>query len=122
MLISSLTAADEPWRAPAMARTRRNPLPASSASLGAALFAANCAACHGVGGHGDGMAAAALNPAPRDLTSLPVQRETDGALFWKLTNGRGAMPAWPWLSERERWSLVWAIRELARASGAASPR
>lgn len=122
MLIASLTAADEAWRAPVTARSRRNPLPASSANMGAALFAANCAACHGAGGRGDGMAAAALNPAPRDLTSLPVQRETDGALFWKITNGRGAMPAWPWLSERERWSLVWAIRDLARASGVASPR
>jgi len=26
------------------------------------------------------------------------------------------MPAWPWLPERERWALVWMIRELGRAA------
>lgn len=121
-LSAALADSNEPWRAPASARSRRNPLPASASPAGATLFAANCAACHGPGGRGDGLSAAALNPPPRDLTSAAVQRESDGALFWKITQGRGAMPAWPWLSERERWSLVWALRELARQAAAPSPR
>jgi len=33
------------------------------------LFAVNCASCHGNAGKGDGPAAAALNPKPRDFTS-----------------------------------------------------
>src|SRR5512145_36836 len=33
------------------------------------LFAVNCASCHGVGGGGDGPAAAALNPKPRNFVS-----------------------------------------------------
>ena len=36
---------------------------------GKSLFAVNCASCHGTGGHGDGAAAMALNPKPRDFTS-----------------------------------------------------
>jgi len=39
-----------------------------NAEKGKALFAQNCAACHGTAGKGDGAAAAALNPKPRDLT------------------------------------------------------
>ena len=35
---------------------------------GEGLFAQNCASCHGPAGRGDGPAAAALNPKPRDLT------------------------------------------------------
>lgn len=39
-----------------------------NAEKGKALFAQNCAACHGAAGKGDGAAAAALSPKPRDLT------------------------------------------------------
>ena len=108
--------AEEPWRVPASARARRNPLPSSAAAAGLTLFAAYCVPCHGAAGRGDGLAAAALNPRPRDLTSPSVQGEFDGALFFKITRGRGAMPAWLWLSERERWALVWAMRNLGSAS------
>lgn len=116
----SMGRAQEPWRAPQQARARRNPLQRSAADVGAQLFAANCATCHGAAGRGDGLAAAALSPRPRDLTSSVVQSEPDGALFWKITRGRGAMPAWPWLPERERWALVWTIRELGRAASSGS--
>ena len=35
---------------------------------GKGLFDKNCASCHGAGGKGDGAAAAALNPKPKDLS------------------------------------------------------
>lgn len=35
---------------------------------GKAAFMINCASCHGTTGHGDGSAAAALNPKPRNFT------------------------------------------------------
>ncbi len=35
---------------------------------GKSAFAINCASCHGTSGHGDGPAAAALNPKPRNFT------------------------------------------------------
>ena len=38
------------------------------AEKGKAQFVQNCAVCHGQAGKGDGAAAAALNPKPRDLT------------------------------------------------------
>src|SRR5574341_1503350 len=39
-----------------------------NAEKGTAQFVQNCAPCHGQAGKGDGAAAAALNPKPRDLT------------------------------------------------------
>ena len=73
----------------------------------------NCVSCHGTKGKGDGVAAVALNPKPADWTSAKVQDETDGELFWKITNGRGAMPAWRHLPESDRWALLRYIRTLA---------
>ena len=40
----------------------------SGPSSGAAVFAANCATCHGDAGRGDGPAATGLEPPPADLT------------------------------------------------------
>ena len=44
---------------------------------GRALFAENCAVCHGEGGRGDGPAAGGFTPPPTDLTLL--SRSNDGA-------------------------------------------
>ena len=40
---------------------------------GAALYADNCAICHGPGGRGDGPLAAGLDPAPADLTRIAAR-------------------------------------------------
>ena len=59
------------------------------------------------------MAAAALPPPkPADWTSAKVQSQTDGELFWKMSEGRSAMPPWKSLPEKDRWELVNYIRTL----------
>ncbi|MDR9486304.1 MULTISPECIES: c-type cytochrome [Sediminimonas] len=40
---------------------------------GAALYAKNCALCHGPAGRGDGPMAAGLSPAPADLTRIAAR-------------------------------------------------
>ena len=78
--------------------------------------------CHGASGKGDGAAAAALPPPkPADWTSAKVQAETDGELFWKITNGRGAMPPWKHLPEKDRWELVNYIRTLEEVATPVDP-
>lgn len=102
------------WEAPAAEKTRKNPLPpgADAVAKGKQAAQLNCVACHGTGGKGDGAAAAALNPKPADWTSPAVQADSDGDLFWKISNGRGAMPPWKHLPEAERWAIVQYIRSL----------
>ncbi len=102
------------WVAPAGEKDRKNPLPADAQTIaqGKKVAEVNCVSCHGAKGKGDGAAAVALNPKPADWTSAKVQAESDGEIFWKISTGRGAMPAWNFLPERDRWALVRYIRSL----------
>lgn len=106
-----------PWVSPKLAQGVKNPVTANPAALaeGKALYATNCSPCHGDKGKGNGPAAQALNPKPADHTSAAVQSETDGSLFWKLTEGRSPMPSYKAvLSDKQRWELVDYIRTLAK--------
>ncbi len=101
------------WKAPADAKKVKNPVK----GVGSAKknVETNCVACHGPGGKGDGPAAAALPPPkPADWTSARVQSESDGELFWKISNGRGAMPPWKHLPEKDRWEIINYIRTLKK--------
>ncbi|MCB1069586.1 MAG: c-type cytochrome [Verrucomicrobia bacterium] len=58
------------------------------AEKGAATFKLYCAACHGETGHGDGLAAAALNPKPRNLTDKAyMDTLTDEHIFKVIKEG-----------------------------------
>jgi len=102
------------WVAPAGEKDKKNPLPTNAETIaqGKKVADVNCVSCHGAKGKGDGAAAVALNPKPADWTSAKVQVESDGEIFWKISTGRGAMPAWNFLPERDRWALVRYIRSL----------
>jgi mono/diheme cytochrome c family protein len=77
------------------------------------LFQSNCMPCHGEGGKGDGPVGASLTPRPYNLTIRKVENETDGALFWRITNGHLSMPTFKnTLTAMERWQLVNYIRTL----------
>ena len=104
------------WQAPPEAKTLKNPVPKSDKVIaqGKKLAEANCVPCHGAGGKGDGPAAAALPVKPANWTSAAVQSETDGEIFWKISNGRGPMPPWKHLPENDRWALVYFLRTLKK--------
>lgn len=105
------------WVAPAQSASVANPVPATKDAVarGQSLFRANCEMCHGQHGRGDGMIAASLPVHPADLTSDAVQAQTDGALFWKMTEGRGPMPsARATVPDAGRWALVDYIRTLKK--------
>ncbi len=82
---------------------------------GAASFARNCASCHGAGGAGDGVAAAALNPKPRNLVTEALKNGAKPAQIFE-TLGKGvpgsAMIAFKHLPEEERWALAYHVAEL----------
>lgn len=100
------------WKAPASASGLANPV--SGAGGAAKAIETSCASCHGTGGKGDGPASAALPSKPADWTSDAVQKQTDGELYWKISTGRGPMPPWKHLPEKDRWEMVNYIRSLKR--------
>ena len=68
-------------------------LPAHLAELGARVYAANCAQCHGAEGDGRGSAADALPMAPTDFRA---QRPTLNQSLQVLRNGVDGTPMAPW--------------------------
>ena len=101
---------DATWHPPAAAIARENPLASRPelAAGGRKLFQKNCAECHGSNGSGMETKHSA------DLQLPVVQQQTDGTLFWKITNGnaRKGMPSFSKLPEQQRWQLVLYIRTL----------
>jgi mono/diheme cytochrome c family protein len=104
---------DPMWRAPDDAARKVNPLAnrPGTAAGGKKLFLRNCAECHG-----DGSGIEKKHSA--DLQLPVVQDQSDGTIFWKITNGntgRG-MPSFSKLPELERWQLVLYLRTLKPVS------
>ncbi len=115
-LTSALALAESPdWKAPPSAANRPNPVPvnANTIALGQKLYVGNCLTCHGPSGRGDGPGGAALEKKPADLSARIKAGETDGALFWKISEGRSPMISWKSLSETQRWELVNYIKTFA---------
>jgi mono/diheme cytochrome c family protein len=107
-------AQDPNWKPPSASAEKRNPLaekPELSAG-GKKLFARHCVECHGQSGEGLKKAA--------DLQLPVVQNQSDGTLFWKITNGnpdRG-MPSFSGIPEQQRWQIVLHLRTLAHKDAA----
>jgi len=83
---------------------------------GAALYAANCASCHGALGDGKGPAAARLDPPPIDFTNLARARlRSTFALYQVIGQGLDgtAMPGFTSLSATERWDLAFYVGRFA---------
>jgi mono/diheme cytochrome c family protein len=97
----------------------KNPVQADGPSLahGARIYAAQCVACHGETGWGDGPAAAALAPPPAPLART-TRMMGDAYLFWRISEGGAAfgtaMPGWKdALVKEERWDLVNYLHSLS---------
>jgi cytochrome c oxidase cbb3-type subunit III len=74
---------------------------AADAEQGKKLYGQFCASCHGQSGKGDGAAAAALNPKPRDHTNKDyMSKMSDADMLSVIKNGGASigksplMPPW----------------------------
>jgi mono/diheme cytochrome c family protein len=112
---------DKTWTAPPDAAAKQNPQAgkADAAAAGQKIYLRSCAECHGEDGTG-------LSEGVANLQSPDVQKQSDGALFWKVTTGnlKKGMPAFGKLDENERWNVVSYLRTLKPAgspSGANQP-
>lgn len=106
------------WVAPSRAARKKNPIAADADSIarGKALYAQECLSCHGPTGKGDGSAAKDLEKKPADLALPATQDQSDGALFWKISEGKKPMPAMTekW-NEQQRWDVVNYIHTFKKA-------
>ncbi len=88
-----------------------------SASDGAAVYAANCATCHGADGRG-------VVAGSRDFNDLDYMRAAAAADFYtSITNGKGSMPGFrDELSDGDRWNVTyylwhWSVPDATLALG-----
>src|SRR5437879_2663222 len=106
--------------------------PEAALAAGQSVYEQHCAACHGLGGQGDGPAAVWLYPKPRRFTSglfkikstpsgfLP----TDEDLFQTTTRGMpgSSMPSFIYLTEQQRRDVVQYVKSLSAYTNAAGQR
>ncbi|MBR9907689.1 MAG: c-type cytochrome [Gammaproteobacteria bacterium] len=87
----------------------------------AELYQAQCSACHGQQGQGDGPASMGLEPAPTDFTDLArAENRSLLGLYDAISKGidETAMMAFTDLTDQQRWSLAFYVGSLAFQSQA----
>jgi mono/diheme cytochrome c family protein len=103
------------WQAPPEALSLNNPFKGKpdAARIGEGYYNQRCADCHGKRGQGNGPMSRSLKKMPTNLASRMVQANSDGELFWKITNGRSPMPAnRVRFDDDQRWYIVSFLRSL----------
>ena len=111
---SALWAQSQDWTAPARASKRPNPIAANSESIatGKVIYTNNCLSCHGETGQGNGPKAKDLDVKPKAL-STTMKDQSDGALFWKTTEGKKPMPSFEKdLKPEDLWHVINYMRTL----------
>ncbi len=109
LCLVSFVSFQKAWTVSAADSGIKNPVKADAASVaaGKALYTKSCKMCHGE--KGDSKAA-----APSNFTSKEFKAQTDGAIYTKINNGFGKMPAYKAKikEDKERWNLVNYLRTL----------
>ena len=108
----------DPWPVPDKYLKMANPVKSNSESLSAGkeLYVEHCQSCHGKKGVGDGTKAATLKTEPGDFSTAAFQSEPDGALFYKIAEGRKDMPGFKKKipDQDDIWSVVNYIRTMKK--------
>lgn len=112
------------WQAPDWADTLKNTnrVAVGESETGETLYNTYCMSCHGVLGEGDGALGGEFDVKPANFHLPSVQNQKDGALFWKISEGKDAMPAYKTsLTDEQRWQLVAYLRTLYDAKNNVKP-
>ena len=103
------TAANLRWAIIAAYKLQVAPRAAPDFAKGAALYASNCASCHGAQGKGDGSAAKGLTPAPANFhDSARMANRSLYGIYSTITLGvtGTSMAPFKQLPEDDRWALA----------------
>jgi mono/diheme cytochrome c family protein len=103
---------------PDNAKNMKNPVASNAESIadGKTLYSTHCKSCHGAKGLGDGSKAATLKTEPGNFSSADFQVQTDGAIFYKTSEGRDDMPSFKKkiADKDDIWSIVNYVRTLKK--------
>ncbi len=94
------------WEVPADQKALKNPSAFNNENVkaGRELYTVNCKSCHGDPGKNNALP---LVPPPPDVTDEQMLSNSEGDLFYKISTGRAAMPAFAsTLTEEHRWKIV----------------
>ncbi len=102
------------WTVPDKYKTMKNPTAASKENIanGKDLYAKDCKSCHGAAWLGDGPKAATLGVPCGDFSTSKFQSQSDGELFFKISEGKGKMPSFKKTipDDNDRWNIVQYMR------------
>jgi len=110
IVLISLRLSAQEWIVPAEDGGKLSPFAFndSTRKVGADLYNTNCKSCHGDPGKNNVIN---LVPPPPDMASVKMQGNTDGALHFKLVQGRAPMPSFKnILSSTDIWRVISFIR------------
>ena len=96
-------------------RTLVNPVTKSPESLarGQEMYELHCLVCHGEQGRGNGPVGQKFVPQPMELNFDYVQLQPDGQIYYTISHGSIAMPAYRQaITPQDRWHLVNFIKEV----------
>lgn len=100
----------KPWPVPDKNAKMANPVKSDDESLktGKEIWVKHCQSCHGKQGRGDGSKAAQLKTSPGDFAKADFHKQSDGALYYKVAEGRDDMPAFKKKipDQEEIWAVV----------------
>jgi len=107
---------NDPWPVPDKYKNMANPVKSDATSIAAGkeLYNQHCKSCHGTKGKGDGPKAAQLDTECGDFTKATFTAQTDGAIFYKTSEGRKDMPSFKKKipETNDIWSVVNYMRSL----------
>lgn len=110
-----LRAGAQTWEVPEDKISRVSPFKFSNetAKKGEAVFIKNCTSCHGMPTKRN---FANLVPSPGDPASDKFQKQPDGAIFYKITTGKGLMPQFKDIvSEEDVWNIISYVRSFNKS-------
>ena len=113
--LQTVQAQKKTWVAPKSAASLQSPIANNDSTLseGKLLYMTYCSPCHGTKGDGLGPSNAAMNPNPANHTAISMKNESDGTLYYKISEGKDPMPEYKTeFTENQRWELVQFIRTL----------
>ncbi len=110
IVLFSISLSAQEWVVPAEEGVKLSPFAFndSTRKAGVELYNTNCKSCHGDPGKNNVIN---LVPLPPDVASVKLQSNTDGALHYKLIQGKGTMPSFKnTISSGDLWRVISYIR------------